>query len=241
VEACPEQAISFSAENGPATDVDQCQLCGGCVAVCLSSAKEIIGAEMTVAQVITEIEKDLTFYDESGGGVTFSGGEPLMQPQFLLALLSQCRTRKIHTAIDATCYAEPELVLHAARQCNLFLCDLKHTDASMHERFTGVDNRLILSNIRRLSEAGAEIIIRITIVPGFNDDPANIDKTADFAASLAIRSIDIRSYNSAGGEKADRLASNFEPMEAEALDDEKMNAIADLFRKRGFQVTTQPL
>jgi pyruvate formate lyase activating enzyme len=236
VEACPEQAICFTAEDGPATYADQCQLCGACVAVCLSSAREIIGAETTVGQVITELEKDLIFYDESGGGVTFSGGEPLMQPQFLLALLSQCRARKIHTAIDTSCYAEPELVLRVAEQCDLFLCDLKHMDASVHEQFTGVDNSLILSNIRRLSEAGAEVLIRVPVVPGLNDDAANIAKTADFAALLAVRSIDILPYTSGGKEKSARLASDFEPMDAETPNDEKMRAIADIFKKRGFEV-----
>ncbi|UCC98118.1 MAG: glycyl-radical enzyme activating protein [Phycisphaerales bacterium] len=236
VEACPEQATCFTAENGPVTDSDQCQLCGACVAVCLSGAKEIIGAEMTVSQVITELEKDLIFYDESGGGVTFSGGEPLMQPQFLLALLSQCRARKIHTAIDTTCYAEAGVVLRVAEQSDLFLCDLKHMNATIHEHFTGVDNSLILSNIRQLLEAGAEVVIRVPIVPSFNDDPVNIGKTADFAASLAVRSIDILPYNRGGKEKAGRLASDFEPMEAETPDDEKMKAIADTFKKRGLEV-----
>lgn len=162
-----------------------------------------------------------------------------MQPQFLLALLSQCRARKIHTAVDTTCYAEPELVLRVAEQSKLFLCDLKHMDASMHRRFTGVDNSLILSNIRRLSESEAEVVIRVSIVPGFNDNLTNITETADFATSLGIRSIDIRPCNSGGKEKAAWLASDFEPMEAEPPDDEKIRAIADILKKRGFQVKTR--
>lgn len=237
VDACPEHAICFTMEDGPVTDPDQCQLCGSCVAACLSSARETIGAEMTVGQVMTQIEKDLIFYDESGGGVTFSGGEPLMQPEFLLALLDRCRTRGIHTAVDTTCHGEPEIVQSAAERADLLLCDIKHMDASKHEHFTGVNNSLILSNIRRLCEAGAKVVIRVPIVPGFNDDRDNIGRTAEFVASLkTVREIDILPYNSGANEKAARLTSKFDPMETKAPGDESMTAIADVLKKAGFEV-----
>jgi len=237
VDACPEHAICFTMEDGPVTDPDECQLCGSCVAACLSSARETIGAEMTVGQVMAQVEKDRIFYDESGGGVTFSGGEPLMQPEFLLALLGRCRARRVHTAVNTTCYAEPEIVLNAARRADLFLCDIKHMDASIHEQFTGVGNGLILSNITRLCQTGAKVIIRIAIVPGFNDDRDNIGKTAEFAASLVtVLRIDILPYNSGAKEKAARLALKFDPMETQAPGDESMTAIADILKKAGFEV-----
>lgn len=237
VDACPEHAISFTAEEGPVTDPDQCQLCGACVAACLSNARETIGVEMTVGQVMTQAEKDLIFYDESGGGVTFSGGEPLMQPEFLLALLERCRAKGIHTAVDTTCHAEPEIVQSAAERADLFLCDIKHMDGSMHEHFTGVNNSLILSNIRRLCQAGAKVIIRVPIVPGFNGDRDNISRTAEFVASLrTVRRIDILPYNSGANEKAARLTSKFDPMETKAPGDESMRAIAGILTKAGFEV-----
>ena len=237
VDVCPEHAISFSAENGPVTDPEECQMCGACVAACLSSARETIGTEMTVGRVMFQIEKDLIFYDESEGGVTFSGGEPLMQPEFLLALLEQCRARRIHTAVDTTCHADPKVVQDVAERADLLLCDIKHMNASMHEQFTGVSNNLILSNIRRLGEAGTKVIIRVPIIPGFNDDRDNIAGTAEFIASLkTIRRIDILPYNSGAKEKAMRLASKFDPMETQAPGDEAMKAIAGVFERAGLEV-----
>jgi pyruvate formate lyase activating enzyme len=236
VEVCPEQAISL-AESGPVTDVDKCKVCGECAGACLSSAREIIGQEMTVGQVMSEVRKDIIFYDQSGGGVTFSGGEPLMQPEFLLTLLKRCRAQGIHTAVDTTCYAEPEIVQKLAEQTNLFLCDLKHMDGAVHRDFTGVDNDLILYNIRSLSDAGKEIVIRIPVIPGFNDDPTNIEMSAEFVASLTgVSKIDVLPYNSGGKEKSARLTAEFDLMETDIPEGEKMITIADAFKNYGFEV-----
>jgi pyruvate formate lyase activating enzyme len=238
VEVCQEQAISL-AESGPVTDADKCKVCGECVGACLSSARETIGQEMTVGQVMSEVRKDIIFYDQSGGGATFSGGEPLMQPEFLLALLKRCRAQGIHAAVDTTCYAEPEIVQKLAEQTDLFLCDLKHMDGAVHRDFTGVDNDLILYNIRRLSDAGKEIVIRIPVIPGFNDDPTNIEMTGEFVASLAnVDRIDILPYNRGGKEKSTRLTAEFNLMETEVPDDEKMIMIVDTLKDCGFEVKT---
>lgn len=236
VDACEAQAISFS-ENGPVTDMSECRLCGECVGACLNSAREIIGSEMTVGDILKELEKDIIFYDQSGGGVTFSGGEPLMQPEFLLALLKNCQARGMHTAVDTTCYAESEIVKEVAEQTDLFLCDLKHMDRAVHKDFTGVDNDLILYNIRCLSDVGKRIVIRIPIVPGFNDDRANIERTAEFVGSLGnVSEIGILPYNSGGNEKCTRLASKLNLMKTEVPDSGKMTEIADTFRDCGFEV-----
>ncbi|OHB73097.1 MAG: hypothetical protein A2Z25_23475 [Planctomycetes bacterium RBG_16_55_9] len=235
-EACQEQAIT-STDNGPVTDVNLCKLCGQCVSACAWGAREIIGQQMTVEQVMREVEKDVIFYDQSGGGVTFSGGEPLMQPQFLLALLNQCREKDIHTAVDTTCYAEPEILQKVAAQADLFLCDLKHIDTAAHKRFTGVDNDRILYNIKGLCDAGKKVIIRIPIVPGFNDDPANIEGTSRFVASLAgVVEIGLLPYNRGGLEKSARLTTGLDLMESEVPSDDKMTQIAAAFRNRGFEV-----
>jgi len=236
VEICARGAITL-AEGVPVTDAGKCSVCGECVDGCLRSAREIIGREMTVGQVMAEVEKDIIFYDESGGGVTFSGGEPLMQPDYLLALLGQCKTMGIQTVVDSTCYAEPEIVMKVAGQTDLFLCDVKHMDAALHEQFTSVDNALILYNIKGLSDAGKAIVIRIPIISGFNDDPDNIDKTAEFAASLAgVRQIDILPYNAGGPEKSTRLTAKYSLMETQVPDDERMAMIAETLRSFGFEV-----
>jgi pyruvate formate lyase activating enzyme len=224
-------------ESGPATDAAMCKVCGECVRTCLQGAREIIGQEMTVGQVIREIEADVIFYDESGGGVTFSGGEPLMQPEFLLALLSRCRARDIHTAVDTSCYAEPAIVRQVAALTDLFLCDVKHMDGAIHKRFTGVDNDRILYNIKELSEAGKNVIIRIPVVPGFNDDRTNIEMTVDFVTSLdRIVQIGILPYHSGGVEKSARLTVEQDLMETYAPSDENVTMVAEAFKNRGFDV-----
>lgn len=236
MEVCHEQAITLT-ESGVVTDADKCKCCGKCIHVCLSGAREIIGQEMTVDQVMNEIEKDVIFYDDSGGGVTFSGGEPLMQPEFLLALLKRCRAQDIHTAVDTTCYAEPEIVRKVAAQADLFLCDIKHMDAATHEHFTGVNNDRILYNIKELSKIGKNIVIRLPVVPGFNDDPVNIERTADFAASLGnVVQIGILPYNPGGMEKSARLATKLDLMHAGVPSEEKIKGIAKTFKNCGFDV-----
>ncbi len=236
VEVCKEQAISL-AENGPLTNPAACTACGECVSACLSSAREIIGRAMTVSQVVEEIKKDTIFYDQSGGGATFSGGEPLMQAEFLLALLEQCRNQGIHTAVDTTCHAKLEIIQKVARHTDLFLCDLKHMDREVHRDFTGVDNDSVLYNIRWLSEAGKRIVIRIPIVPGFNNDPANIEMTAEFARSLGtVEKIDVLPYNRGAREKSGRLTAEFDLMEPDIPDDEKMAVIVQTLEDYGFEV-----
>ncbi len=235
-EVCTRQAITFT-EDQSSTDANKCNLCGECVDACMAGAREIIGRQMTVGQVMTEVEKDVVFYDQSGGGVTFSGGEPLMQPEFLLALLNQCQTQGIHTAVDTSCCAEPQILERVGEKTNLFLCDLKHMDSDIHKRFTGVENNLILDNIKRLSEAGKEIIIRIPVIPGFNDDQTNIEATGKFAASLpGVSGIDILPYNRGGREKSARLSAGFKLMQTETPDEEKMNSIAKSLNNYGFEV-----
>ena len=236
IEACNQSAISF-VEELPFTDIEKCQLCGECLDVCLAGAREIIGEEMTVGRVLDEIEKDRIFYDESDGGATFSGGEPLMQPEFLAAMLDGCRAGGIHTAVDTTCYAKPEIIRDIAGRADMFLCDIKHMDSSIHKQYTGVENDLILDNIRKLAGTGIKMIIRVPIIPGFNDDGKNIENTVQFVKSLGrIEEIDILPYNRGGLEKSVRLADSFSLMQTQAPGDDKMEDIANTVRRYGFEV-----
>ncbi len=203
----------------------------------MAGARQIIGREMAVNEVMAEVGRDVIFYDQSGGGGTFSGGEPLMQPDFLLALLNQCRALNIHTAVDTSCYAEPEIAESVAERADLFLCDLKHINNEMHERFTGVGNKLILENIRRISQADNKIVIRIPIIPGFNDNPENIEATGKFAASLTgVGRIDILPFNRGGMEKSARLMDEIKSMRIETPDEEQMSSIAQNLSKYVFEV-----
>jgi pyruvate formate lyase activating enzyme len=228
-------------DGKPTTDACKCILCGDCVEACPVAAREIIGRQTSVVEVMAEIRKDIIFYDQSGGGVTFSGGEPLMQPEFLLALLNQCRSEDIHTAVDTTCYARTATVRRVAEVANLFLCDVKHMDPDKHERYTGVRNELILDNIRMLAEMGKRIFVRVPIVPGFNDDQENIGRTAEFVRSLqTVVKIDILPYNRGGLEKSVRLTAETDDrvslLQASPPGNSRMEEIAEALRAYGFQV-----
>ena len=236
VQACPEEAISTS-DGRWSTDLTRCTFCGACVEACPSGAREIVGRCVTVAGLMTEIEKDVLFFDQSGGGVTFSGGEALAQPEFLEALAAQCKARDIHTALDTTLYAPWEIIQRVSRNVDLFLCDVKHMDPAVHERFTGVSNELIFENLKRLARQRHDIILRIPIIPGVNDSDANITATGRFAASLGgVLRIDILSYNHAVQGKLDRLNNGYQILEVEPPDDEQMNAIAGKLEGCGFTV-----
>jgi len=184
VAACPEQAIILTPE-GIVTDSALCKLTGSCAAVCPTTAIEMTGKTMSLEEILAEIEKERVFFDQSGGGVTFSGGEPLLHPDFLIKLLDECGKRGIHRAVDTAGLANREILMDIASRTDLFLYDLKMMDQERHRQWTGVPNEKILENLKLLASVGAKIIIRIPLIGGVNDDPENMDETARFVASLA--------------------------------------------------------
>lgn len=186
VEACPEGACTLTAA-GIVTDLARCTACGRCAEACPTTATEMTGREVTVDEVLKVIDREQVIFDQSEGGVTISGGEPLQQPRFLIALLDALGERGIHRAVDTTGLAPGELLLEVARRTDLFLYDLKLVDAARHRQWTGVDNARILDNLRLLAASGAQIDIRIPLVAGVNDDEDNIARTATLVAGLAGR------------------------------------------------------
>lgn len=183
VRACPHQALTLTPE-GIVTDDDKCTVCGLCADVCPTKAIEMSGRRMTVAELMRVIERETVFFDHSEGGVTVSGGEPLMHPEFLCELLDACGEEDIHRTVDTTGLAATETLLNVARRTDLFLFDLKSMDSQTHRKYCGVDNVLILENLRALAAAGADIWIRIPLIVGVNCDEKNIRETAAFVASL---------------------------------------------------------
>jgi pyruvate formate lyase activating enzyme len=167
-----------------ATLNDRCTNCGECAAVCPSKALEMAGVRMTLGEVMEVIEKERIFMEESGGGVTFSGGEPLMQWPFLEALLEECGWRNIHRAVDTAGHVGQDILKRIAGHTDLFLYDLKLMDDMRHKEWTGVSNRRILENLRFLSGSGARIFIRLPLISGVNDDEHNLHQTASFIKSL---------------------------------------------------------
>lgn len=236
VEECPNEAIEWVDGKG-VTETAKCVLCGRCVEVCGAGAREILGYYTSADKIMQVIDKDIVFYDQSSGGVTFSGGEPLMQPDFLVELLSKCKKKEIHTTVDTSCYAKHDILESVSKNTDLFLCDLKHMDSEKHKMFTGIGNDEIIENIRWLVSAGKEIIIRIPLIPSFNDDAPSIEALSCFVQTLeSIDRVDILPYNKGGIEKARRLLSNYDLMEFEAQCDETVSEKMRILEKLGFEV-----
>ena len=201
VEACPRDALTLTID-GIRTDDEKCLRCGICDAACPAQARELAGRRQSVADLMAVIEKDVLFYDQSGGGVTFSGGEPLVQVEFLTALLTACGTRGIHRAVDTTGYTDTDTLMKIAERTDLFLFDLKIMDPEKHRIHTGVSNEQILKNLQTLAERKIPIIIRLPLIPGVNDDADNLAQTGSFVAGLdGVRQIDILPYHRAAAGK----------------------------------------
>ena len=184
IAACPEKAIALMADGIITTPV-LCQLCGKCADACPSKAIEMSGKPMSVPEIMDIIERERVFFDQSGGGVTFSGGEPLMHTKLLIELLDACGSRGIHRAIDTAGHVRTEIMLEVAKRTDLFLFDLKMMDSASHQQWTNVQNEKILHNLKALAGEGAYIIIRIPLIGGVNDTFENIEQTAIFISSLA--------------------------------------------------------
>lgn len=184
VDACPENALALKPE-GIITDSQSCILCGKCADVCPTKALEMSGKVMSVDEIMDIIEKERPFFDQSGGGVTFSGGEPLLHPNLLIELLDECGGKGIHRAVDTAGNVSTEILLEIAKKTDLFLYDLKMMDSESHQKWVKSGNEKILYNLKVLSETGAHIIIRIPIIGGVNDTDENIEKTARFISKLA--------------------------------------------------------
>lgn len=215
----------------------QCQACGDCCKVCHAGARDLAAKTMSVSQVMAEIEKDLVFYDESGGGVTFSGGEALMQPVFLTELLKECQKKEIHTAVETCGYAKPEILHTISPFVNLFLYDLKLMDSQRHQHYTGVPNELILDNLRWLTEHHPKVHVRVPIIPGCNDDKENLHQLGEFVASLKrIQELHLLPYHRAGVDKYKRLGLEYQLPEIQVPENEQMEKIKMELERYGLKV-----
>ncbi len=234
IEACPEDAISWA--DGPVTDWDRCERCGICADACFADARERIGRTMAVDDVLAEIERDVAFYDESGGGVTLSGGEPLAQPEFTLALLRACKAREIHTALDTCGFAAWSVLDQVRAYVDLFLYDLKLVDDVRHRAVTGAPVGPILANLRALSGLGHAIRLRVPVIPGVNDDDESMGQIAAFAASLPrLDGIDLLPYHTTAADKYARQNKPYKLAGARPPSAARMVELAGLFRGYGLQ------
>jgi pyruvate formate lyase activating enzyme len=207
-EACPTKALNYRGEK-LSIDRRLCDLCHKCAEACPTGALEFSGKMTNRAELMKEIEKDKAFYDESDGGVTFSGGEPLMQLDFLKHLLEECRKRSIHTAVDTCGYAPKEDIAKIMNKADLFLFDIKVMDEKVHKKFTGVSNKLILENFTQLADDGCNILVRFPIIPSINDDRRNVNRTGEFLRENGIENIHLLPYHRAGTAKYKSLGRRY--------------------------------
>lgn len=235
VDDCPLGAISL---NGKAnTNRNVCDSCGLCADVCYNGARELLGREMTVADIMKEIERDVPFFDQSKGGVTFSGGEPLLQRKFLAEVLKACRAHDIHTVVDTSGFASWETFESIREDVNLFLYDLKSMDDEQHKKYTGVSNKLVLENLRRLDDVGTHCVVRIPLIPGVNDNQENLVESGKFLASLRnVQSVDLMGYHDIAQGKYESLGMEYRLPETKAPLAQSMQAAAKLLEDFGLKV-----
>ena len=201
-----------------------CTVCAQCAQACPNEALQLCGKNWTTEQLFAEIEKDAEYFAQSGGGVTFSGGECLLQPDEVAALLQRCRKKGIHTAVESACNVPFESIEKVYRQVDLFLLDIKHADSDIHRELTGVGNEQILSNIRELSYKHPSIWIRIPLIPHANDDDDNLQKIGHLIHGFGsgIQRVELLKYNNMASNKYAALGKKMEKFSEESQTDQIM-------------------
>jgi len=235
VSLCPHQAIEIK-NVYPYTNKKKCQACGVCIDICSGQAREMIGKRVTADKVWKEIEKDIVFYQESGGGTTFSGGEPMLQLDFLFQLLSYCRKAGIHTVVDTCGYVPWSYFERIENMVDLWLYDIKLIDDERHQKYTGVSNQLILENLRKLAHKTKPIEIRIPVIPGINDSFDDISQIAELVHSLKINKVSLLPFHKMGLEKYSRLDLEAKIKDMQPPSEEHINQLRLIFQEKNIHV-----
>ena len=212
VEVCPQQVLTLTPE-GIVADESKCVLCQQCADVCPSLAMKFGGKEWKMEELMAVIEKERKVMEDSGGGVTICGGEPLMYHQYTIKLLQELKKRRFHRAVDTTLFSNATIIKEVAANCELFLVDLKLMDSERHRFYTGVPNEIILANIRMIAEMGCDFFIRIPLIEGVNADEQNIDESARFLASIPWnrKVVNLLPYHDIGKGKHEKLGTKYNP------------------------------
>ena len=241
VKACPQKALTL-VNHRIVRDPELCNLCGICTEVCPTLALEMVGEQMTPDQLMARIEQDRIFFDESGGGVTFSGGEPLMQPEFLLEMLQRCKAAGIHTVVDTSGCGKIEDLLKIAPLTDLFLFDIKLATPEKHLKWTGAKMEEIHSNLRQLAASGAKIIFRMPMINGINCDQENIEKSAELIAALPGGNlvIELLPYHDIAQKKYEQLNREYAHADLfSAPTPRELSAAVLIFAKHGVDAQVQ--
>lgn len=239
-EVCPQSdALIFTRGKLSAIDRNACTNCLKCQETCPSDTLKLWGETLSVEACMEKIRRDKGYYERSGGGVTVSGGEPLLQSEFVARLLAACKAEGFHTCVESSLFLDWKKIQNVLPYTDLIISDIKHMDPVIHKRYTRVSNDKILNNLRRLAQEKREIILRIPVIPNVNDDQGNITATADFIINELggnIRTLQLLSFMRLGEEKYASLGLPY-PMQGVKLNrrtfQKHINSIAEYFNQRG--------
>ncbi len=240
IDACPERALSLDDDDAVKVDRRRCNACGECLPACGPEALTIYGKEMTAREVFEEVYRDKMFYEGTGGGITVSGGEPLLQARFLAAIFELCRDAGIHTCLETTGYAGAETCDRVLPLTDHVLFDLKHMDSSLHRQLTGIPNTRVLDNAARVARSGIPVTFRIPLVPGLNDATENIEATAEFVRNLDgdnVQGIEIMPYHRMGMGKYEALDRRYGLADLTPASPDHVESIKQTFEECGVACT----
>ena len=248
IEVCPNNALTLT-ENGIVTDFETCKLCGKCGDACPTKAIEMVGRLYEVDELMKIIEREKVHIEQSGGGVTFSGGEPLMHSAFLIEILDECGKKRLHRTVDTSGFADTKTLLEVAKRTDLFLYDLKLIDSEKHKKWTGVGNQLILKNLKILAKTGANLNIRIPLIKNVNADEKELIEMAKFIANLPYKKCDLEiaspikkltvnllPYHNIAKNKYNKLGQNYNEYKTAEPSEKEQNRAIEIFEQFGIDV-----
>ena len=235
---CTKKAISFR-KSGPVIDRERCNLCLKCAFVCPSGALKAAGIEATVPELVKEILKDRIIFEESGGGATISGGEPLMQPEFLIDLLKALNKENIHTVIETSGYAPWTVLEKVSKYTDLILYDLKIIDPVASMRFTGVSSVVMLDNLKRLIKNGRNVQVRMPIIPSLNDSELSLNLAATCLKEYGIEELELIPYHNFGTSKYNNLGLDYLPGEIRVHSPEQIAEVRSALENRGIKTNSE--
>ena len=241
MESCPNRAINYDETYGFISDPDRCVACGLCVDQCLYGARAMMGKDYTPEELFEIVKKDLDFYQESGGGITVSGGEPLLNTDFLIEFFTLCKSIGIHIAIETAGNVPWETFEKVMPFTDLFFFDVKHIDEEVHQFWTGVNNKNILNNLERLASNAPSIIIRTPVVPGVNDDKEVLERIFILVKSLKIKQMELLPYHRLGLNKYRGLGRAYKLESIESKELSELEKYVTLGKKMGLKVSAGAL
>jgi pyruvate formate lyase activating enzyme len=239
IQICPNHVHGIDKKGKRIVKWNKCKLCGKCIQTCYSGALKIIGERITLETLFKYIKRDKIFYEESGGGVTFSGGEPTYQIDYLYEIIQLCKEEGIHTAVDTCGYFDFNRIRKILDFTDLFLYDLKCMNNENHKKYTGVSNLIILENLKKLVKEKKRIIISVPIVPGINSSKNNIFRTFEFTYNLGLKEIRLLDFNRLAGSKYKCLGRRYRFEHLRPLGDKWKELVNDIGRKFDLKVKFQ--